>query len=333
MSPRTYHSRQHGDRAYGHATACVPLHAVIQANDARLRLRILARQRHDALGGQAGDLGSTLRPILLHPRTQFRFANRVPLQIIPIFQPFRKDHVQYPQRQCRICAGVERYVLVALRRRARTVRIDGDHLCAVRSGALDKRPQMRVGCQRIGAPQQHELCIRELLGIGTDALANGVSIPRRTRRRADRAVEQRRAQLVEEAPVHRAVHQHAPCASIRIRQDRLGSVLSNDPFEATGDLIERFVPADALPLPRAARSNPAHGVQHTVGVVGTLDVARHFGAQKALRDGMRRVTRHLDRLAVLDGHEHGAGVGAVVRAGAAHNLDIWISRKGHSTSS
>ena len=58
---------------------------------------------------------------------------------------------------------------------------------------------------------------------------------------ADRAVEQARAEPVEEAPVEAAVHQLAHRAGIAVRQNRLRAVFRRgDLLEARGDLADRL---------------------------------------------------------------------------------------------
>ena len=56
--------------------------------------------------------------------------------------------------------------------------------------------------------------------------------------------------------------------------------------------------------------------------VDAVEVVGHLAAQEAGGDRVVGVAGDRDRAAVrVDGHEHRAGVGAVVRAGAAHDAE------------
>ena len=98
-------------------------------------------------------------------------------------------------------------------------------------------------------------------------------------------------------------------------------------FSRVGDLVERLVPRDRarscpLPLGPTRRS----GVQQPVGVIRALEVAGDLRAEEAARERMVRIAGDADRAAVLDRDEHRAGVGAVVRTGAAHDAIGWRFR-------
>ena len=54
-------------------------------------------------------------------------------------------------------------------------------------------------------------------------------------------------------------------------------------------------------------------------MVGALEVAIHLGAEEALGERVVRIALDAHGAPVLDRHEHRARVGAVVRAGAAHD--------------
>src|SRR5206468_8811639 len=69
------------------------------------------------------------------------------------------------------------------------------------------------------------------------------------RRGADRAVEQRGPEAVEEPAVEAAALELAHGAGVTVGQDRLRPVGRCREFgEAVGDRVERLVPADALEL-------------------------------------------------------------------------------------
>ena len=66
-----------------------------------------------------------------------------------------------------------------------------------------ERPEMRVGRERVRSPQQHQIALRNSLGVGADVRADGHAHADGARHRADRAVEHRRAEEMEEAAIHR----------------------------------------------------------------------------------------------------------------------------------
>ena len=125
---------------------------------------------------------------------------------------------------------------------------------------------------------------------------------------------------MEEAAVHRPVLQKAHRAGVAVGHDRLRAVgRAGDVAEARGDLVERLVPRDAREASFALAADPAHRMQHALVGVRALEIARDLGAQDAGGRGMVRRAADGDRAAVLDGRQQRAGIGTIVRAGAAHD--------------
>src|SRR3954468_17566306 len=124
---------------------------------------------------------------------------------------------------------------------------------------------------------------------------------------------------MEEAPVHRAVLDHAHGAGVAARQDGLW-VLRRQALQAGGDLVERLIPADAFEFSLALLPDPAHRVEQAIGRVSSLEVMRHLGAKRAVGERHRGVALDLCRDAVLHRHEHGAGVGTIVWTGNPDNF-------------
>src|SRR5262249_4438411 len=113
-------------------------------------------------------------------------------------------------------------------------------------------------------------------------------------------------------------HLHQPQgAAVAVRQDGFRARLGDDLPPAPADLRQRLVPGDALPAPGTLRADPPQGVHQPVGVVDVLEVGPDLGAQPAAGDGTVGVAAEVDGPATLHLGEHGAGVGAVVGAGAA----------------
>ena len=186
---------------------------------------------------------------------------------------------------------------------------------------------MRIRRQRVGAPQQHEVALRNPLGVGADVRADRHPHPDRARHRADRAVEPRRAELVEEAPIHRRALEQAHRAGVGVRQDRLRPVARlGDRVQPVGDLAQRVVPRDRLEAAASLGADPPQRRAQSVVMVRALDVSIHLGAEEAARERVVGIAGDPHRAPVFDGDEHRAGVGAVVRTRASHHAIQSASR-------
>ena len=219
--------------------------------------------------------------------------------------------------QSAVSAGQRRQVPVGLFRRLRAVRIDRDHARTLAAGFRDARPQMQVRRDRVGAPQDDQSRLGEVRDVGANLRTDHGVVAHAARGCAQHALGLRSAQLVEETPRHAEVVHQPERARIRVRHDAL-RVDCGDRFQLCRNDVERLVPADALEaaLPRPLAADAAHRVQHAVGAVGALEVSRDLGAQHALRGRVIRIAPHLGRNAILHRDQHGAGVRAIVRAGA-----------------
>lgn len=125
---------------------------------------------------------------------------------------------------------------------------------------------------------------------------------------------------MEEALVHRAALNQAERAGVRIWKDRLRSIgRSCDGTEPGGNFIECLVPADALEASFTLPADATKRMRQPLVVIGALEVAIHLRAQKASREGMVGIAGDAYRATVANGNEHRARIGAVVRAGAAHD--------------
>src|SRR5439155_8991 len=81
--------------------------------------------------------------------------------------------------------------------------------------------------------------------------------------RAERAIEERRAELVEKAPVHRAVLGHSHGAGVAAGQDGLG-ILRGKGLQPRRNFIERRVPGGCLELRLGLGPDPAHRVTRAI---------------------------------------------------------------------
>ena len=164
-----------------------------------------------------------------------------------IEQVFGDQYVHDPECQSGVGARHQRDVLVTLLGRCAPVGIDRDQLRAAALRFLRARPEMQVRDDRVAAPDQNQPAVLELLDVGPDRSADGRRPSRLACRRADRAVEQRRAKPMEETAIHRTVLQKAHRAGIRIRDDGLRAVVRlGDRGEFGGDRVECLVPRYAL---------------------------------------------------------------------------------------
>ena len=210
-------------------------------------------------------------------------------------------------------------MLLALFRGGAAVRIDRDELRAAPLGFLRLHPEMQVGGHGIAAPDDDELAVAVLLDVHADRGADHGGPARLAGRGADRAVEERGAQAMEEAPVHRGVLQQPHGAGVAVGEDRLRAVgAAGDRGEALGDDVERVVPGDALEAAFALGAHAAHGMEHALVGVGALEVARDLRAEHAAGGRMLGVTLDRDGPPVLYGRDERARVRTVVRTRALY---------------
>ena len=227
--------------------------------------------------------------------------------------------MHHAERERAVGAGQQRDVLGAFLGRKAAIGIDRDHLGAAPLRRLHARPQVQVRHHRVRAPQDDEARLVEALGVHADRAAERGLQPILAGARAQRAIEQRRAELVEEAPVHRAVLHHAHRAGIAARQNGLG-VFRGQALQPRGDLIECGVPADAFELSFAFPADALHRVAQAIGRVGALQVMADLGAERAVGERRLRITLDLGRHTLVDRDEHGAGIGTIVRARSSYHF-------------
>ena len=319
MPPRARQARQQRDQPHRIAAAAHALHAVVQPDRRRRRGGVVARQAAHLLGRQTAFGGRALRRPGQRPRLQLLPALDMTGDVIVIDPVVGDQFVHQAQRQRAVGARQQRQVLVALVGGLGLARVDADQLRATALGLVREGPEMQVGRDRVAAPDQDQFRLGEERQMHADLVPVGRRQCRATGRGADGAVQAGRAQPVEEAPRHRLALQQAHGAGVAVRQDRL-RIARRDRAQPAGDLRDRLVPADALEARRLVLGADAlERMQHALGVVGALGIARHLRAQRAVGAWMLRLPLHLDHLAVLDGDAQGAGVGAVVGTGALHH--------------
>ena len=262
----------------------MPLQAVVHADERGLRPAVPLAERDDRLGGDAGDRADALRRILARALAQLRRCRACAARCsrrprgprsnstciipsasaasVPGRMPIHSSH----------CAAVR----VRIGSIAMTVR-------AVLARLEHERPEVRVRRQRVRSPEQHEIALRNAFGVGADVGADRHPHAHRAGHRADRAVEHRRADGVEEPPVHRRALDHAHRARVRVRQNRLR------PVGRRADRVQPRRRSRRAPRPTRSRSNcpapfgpdAAHRMEQPVAMIGALDVAVDLRAEKA----------------------------------------------------
>ncbi len=326
VPPRPHQAGQQRDQPHRVAAAARALHAVVQADRGGPGRAVIARQVAHLAGADAADLGHALgRPL------QRAFAQRRPaggidmLGEVVVVEPVVDDQlVHQPERERAVGAGQQRDVPVALVGGLGLARVDADELRAGPLRGLREGPEVQVRRDRVAAPDQDQ----PALGIERQVHADLGAVGRGQRLAAgagaDRAVEQRRAEPVEEARRH-ALALHQPHrAGVAVGHDGLRRARSagGDRLQPAGDVGQRLGPAHTHEPATAPGPAALHRMQHALGVVGALRVARDLGAQRAVRRRVPGVALDLDRAAVLHRDPDRAGVRAIMRAGRPNGRGV-----------
>ncbi|MDT4834220.1 hypothetical protein FQZ97_678540 [compost metagenome] len=316
VAPGADQRRQAGDGARRVAAAAHALHAVVQADRGRLGRAVGLGQRDDLCLGNAADLGRTRRRPLQRALAQLLPAQRVVGDVVVVEPVVHDEFVHERQRQRGVGAGQQRDVLVALVGGFGLARVDAHQPRAGALGGLGVAPEVQVAGDGVAAPDEDELGLGEELDAHADLGAQRVDHGFAARHRADGAVQQRGAQLVEEAPVHRFALHQAHGARIAVGENCFRFRLQSPKMR--GDIVQCSLPRDGLEAAAALGTDAFQGLHEPLGMVIAFDVAGHLGAQHAAGVRVGGVALQLHRHAVLDGGDERAGVGAIVRAGAQH---------------
>ena len=301
MAPRADQRRQARNGADRVASAPDALHAVVDANGGGLDRSEVARKPGHLRSLDAAGLRGALRRPFGCARRELRESQRVPVDIVAVDQVFRNEYVHHAQSQRAVGSRQQRDVLVAFFRCGAAIGIDGDQLRAAALGLLRARPEVQVGRHCVAAPDDDQAAVLELLDVHAHGRADGGAPARFSGGRADRAVEQRRAEAVEEPAVHRRPLQQAHRSRIAVRHNRLRPVVGPCYFGKPGrDRREGFVPSDAGETAFTLYPDPFHRMQQALVGIGTIEVAGDLGAEHACRRGMVRRAPYFDRAAVLD---------------------------------
>ena len=319
LAPGTRERWQAGDGAHRVATAAHALHPVVHADGGGPDGAVGARQSANLLHGQGADLGRTLGRPLQRSLLELLPAERVLRQVVVVQPVVHDQFVHQRQRQRRIGARQQLQVLVAFLGGFRLARVDADEARTLALGLLGVAPEMQSAGDGIASPDEDEL------GLGEELHLHPHLAPQRLRHGlaacgcADAAMQQRRAQAVEEAPVHALALHQAHGAGVAVRHDGFGVACGNL-GQARGDVGQGFVPADLRELAAAFGAAALERREDAVLVVSALRVFGDLGAEHAAGLRVRRIALHAHGHAVLHRGQQGAGVRAVVRTGAAHGV-------------
>ena len=308
---------------------------------AALGVRVQARGGGYVLGVHARDLGRPFRRVLGHVGLQVVVVGAPQVDELLVLQVLGGDDVQPRQRQRQVGAGAQVQPVGRTGAPPGELRVHRDDLGAHLMAHVQPVAQVSVGVglQRLGAPDHHHVGVLPV-GVGIAVLMpfRGVHDGEvaDAGRRAARARQVARVPgEADGADVGRAqagaaqkrhpgrdvaagavVHEDGLAAEARLVQVRVDPV---------ADLVERLVPRDALPLVLAPLARAAQGVLRTLLVVHALDEVEAAHAQAPVRARVQRVALDLLQLAVLDVHEHAAGVMAArggIRVGARDGVAV-----------
>jgi hypothetical protein len=313
----------------------VALQPVVDAHERGLGPAVRPGQIHDAVFSDSRDRGDARRCVLACALSQFRRAERVPGEIVVVLEPLSEDDMHHAERERRVGSRTDTDPLVALIGGARANRVDRDDSRAVLMRPPHERPEVRVRGERVRSPQEHEVALWQSLAVGAGVRADGHLHADGARHRADRAIELRGAEEVEEAPVHRRALHEPHRARIRIGKDRLRPVARlRDGIQPRGDRVERLVPGGALELSTPLRAHPPEGCGEPVAMIRALEIPVDLGAEESLGKGMAGVALDARGATVFHGYQRRARIRAVVGTCTADDtrrgfIDCRNHRSGH----
>lgn len=298
------------------------LHAVVETDGGGSGQAVSKRQRFDGGDGYVAPSGGARgRPPRCLNEKSFCAAG-VMFQIIAIEQAIALQHMGDGIGQRGVTAGPHGKMVMALFSAVATVGIDGPELRALAFGALDHTPQMQVAGDGIGPPQHDQARIFKRFRVHAKSGAHALLHCLRTGTGADGAVQQTGTERMEQTAGH-AFPLHLPHrSSITVGQDGL-RFAAPDSGQPVGDESIRLLPRDRREAARTFPARALEGLKQARGVMNTLGVAAHLGAQHAVRQGMGCITLDVDDSSVLHGDTQGAGIGAIVRAGS---LDFTVTQ-------
>ena len=114
--------------------------------------------------------------------------------------------------------------------------------------------------------------------------------------------------------------QFAHGARVAVRKNRLWPVRAvPGGVNGIGHTLNGFGPANGPELPRSFKADAEQGGGEAIGMVGAFEVPADLAAKEAAGEWVLLIASQLRGNAICDSHNHPAGIGAVVRANAAHS--------------
>ena len=263
-------------------------------------MRVVVGELTDVFRLQATYLASALGRPLQSAFAQGLKTHGVILNVV-VVQPIVGDEFVH-QRQCkrRVGARSEGQMHIAFVGGFGSTRVYAHQLGALAFRLLRDAPKMHAAGDDVAAPNEDEFGLREMLHLHAYLAAKGLRQGFAASARANCAVEFGSTQQVEKPHGDGLALHHAHGACIAVGQDALRMFIGNG-FQTCGDVAQGCIPTDPLELATALGAHAFHRVKHPIGVVGAFGVARHLGAQYAIRQGVVGVALHLDCHPVLHG--------------------------------
>ena len=284
---------QREDRAHRRAGAAVALQSEAEADRGRPRVREAgARARRRSRRGRPQISAARSTGHSARRASSSRPALGVALEPLAILGALVEHDAHEPERERGVGARARGDVLVAALGRVGAQRIDRDDVRAAALRSEHEAPLVQVRREQVGAPQDHELRVLEVLRIHADGAAVGRVAARARGGRADRRPQSRGAERGEQARPHDPALHHALGAREVVRQHGFGAVRARSRARRPAALaLERLVPADLLELALALGADAAQRMRHAAGPVDGVQVAVDLGAERAVRERMLRGRR------------------------------------------
>src|SRR5215469_2331921 len=168
------------------------------------------------------------------------------IEILVVFESLAEEDVHDREREQAVGAGTDREVLSCQRGSACAGGIDENQLPAMAPRLCDEGPQVHVAPMHVAARHNDEAGERAILRGRAESRSVDTLERRGAGGGANRPVELRGAEPIEEAAIHGTVPELADRASVAVRENALRPKLGGDLLQPSRNLVERLVPGDAL---------------------------------------------------------------------------------------
>ena len=245
----------------------------------------------------------------------------------PVVPAARDQDVNHAQCERGVGAGADPQPQRRLARRLRRARVDHDRPCALLLRVAHALVLRAVGLAQVDAPEQDHL---RALHVGEAGI--GDQIPERQHVRHElRGETLVRVVLEESRAADRVAEQVVGEVFLgrqRLHRDRGRSVRVDDRLEARGDVVERLVPGDTLPLSGAALADPLLRIDDAMGRERQVERGLALDAQIAFAQGMALVADDPLDGSVLGLHLHPAANEAETAVGRNGRVHVrpWVRR-------